>query len=65
MLTLAPSWNATPPPLAKIPFFAANPEPTKRAVGAARPIPQGHATTNTAMANSSDHTVHPPTSMSK
>ena len=51
----AASWKASPPPRTKIPSFAAIPVPTRRAVGAARPIPQGHATTKTAIANSRDH----------
>src|SRR5712691_1268311 len=51
----AASWKASPPPRTKIPSFAAIPVPTRRAVGAARPIPHGHATTKTAIANSRDH----------
>ena len=53
----AASWRASPPPRARMPNLAASPEPTRSAVGAARPIPQGHATTNTAIANSRDQTA--------
>lgn len=40
-----------------MPYFAASPDPTRSAVGAARPMPHGQATTKTAIANSSAQTA--------
>ena len=64
MLTLAPSWNATPPPLAKIPFFAANPEPTKELLAQQDQFHKDMQQ-QTLQWQIQVTTVHPPTSMSK
>ncbi|KAL2258182.1 hypothetical protein VTK26DRAFT_8618 [Humicola hyalothermophila] len=57
--------NASPPPLARMPCFAASPLPTKMAVGAARARPHGQATTKTAMANCRENATHLPEVTSK